>query len=243
MKKLILLFVFIPFLSNAQLLAGKNKIKVNLSSLAFNNYHATYERSLTKRLSISLSYRYMSKQHIPLEDAVKNYVDDPNLDLGTFMMGNNAITPELRLYTGKGKGFYVAFYGRMANFDFTVPLKYQSTITGTTSTANFDGIIKSTSGGIMFGIQHNIAKALVLDFWILGAHYGSSSGKLVANNFSPALSNQQERDALKKSINDFDASPFKIKGDVAADGKSAYIESDGPWAGVRGLGLSLGIKF
>jgi len=242
MKKLILLFVFIPFLSNAQLLAGKNKIKVNLSSLAFNNYHATYERSLTKRLSISLSYRYMSKQHIPLENAVKNYVDDPNLDLGTFMMGNNAITPELRLYTGKGKGFYVAFYGRMANFDFTVPLKYQSSITSSPNTANFDGIIKSTSGGIMFGIQHNIAKALVLDFWILGAHYGSSSGNLVASNFDHTLT-AYERQSLQNAINNFDASPFKIKGSVATDGKSAYIESDGPWAGVRGLGLSLGIKF
>ena len=36
---------------------------------------------------------------------------------------------------------------------------------------------------------------------------------------------------------------FKIKGSVAADNKSATIISDGPWAGVRGAGISLGFRF
>lgn len=241
MKKIIFAFTFLPLVALSQLIAGKNVIKANLSSLAFKNYHATFERQLSKRTSISLSYRYMQKQHMPYESLIKQFYDDPNLVLEHFLIGNTAITPEFRLYTGKMQGFYMAFYGRFATFDFTLPLKYNSTVT-TTSTANFDGKIKSSSAGIMFGIQKKIAKKLVLDFWIIGANYGESKGDLIANNFGHTLSNY-EKDQLQQSINNLDVQPFQIKGTVANDGKSATIQSAGPWAGIRGLGISLGIRF
>ncbi len=242
MKRLIVLMAMMPFAGQAQsLLGGKNAVKVNLSSLAFGNYHFTYERSILKKLSISISYRTMPKRNLPLEKLTEDYIDDPNLNLGRFEMGNTAITPELRLYLGAGrmKGFYIAPYARFASFDFTVPVKYQSPIG--TKDADFAGKIKSTSGGIMFGVQHTIFKKLLLDIWILGGHYGSSSGDLVAT-FPTALT-PTEQSSLRDAINGIDVKPFEIKGTVDPSGKFATIQSDGPWAGIRALGLSLGFKF
>ncbi len=246
MKKIIILLAVIPAFAQAQLLGGKNIIKANLSSLAFGNYHATFERAILKKMSISVSYRYGEKKALPLEKLTRDFIDDPNLNFGRFMLGNSAITPELRLYLGMGKmkGFYVAPYARFANFDFTIPVKYQTGF-NVTADADFVGTIKSTSYGVMFGTQYQILKKLVLDIWIVGGHYGTSKGDLVAT--FPNLPNGQlsasQRADLEKSIESIDLTPFKIKGTIAADNKSATIVSDGPWAGVRGLGLSLGFRF
>jgi hypothetical protein len=101
------------------------------------------------------------------------------------------------------------------------------------------GKITSTSGGIMFGTQHRIFKVLTLDIWIIGGHYGSSKGTLaITRNFST----QQERDALKQELDDIDAPPFKFK-NATVTATGASIQSDGPWAGIRGLGINLGFRF
>ena len=246
MKKSILVLMLLPFFANAQIFGGNNIIKANLSSLAFGNYHATFERAILKKMSISISYRYGEKKAIPLQSTLEQYIDDPNLNLGRFMLGNSAITPELRLYLGAGKmkGFYIAPYARFASFDFTLPVKYQSVL-GSTTDADFIGSIKSTSYGMMMCTQYRIFKKLVLDIWIIGGHYGTSSGELVAT-FPNAPNGQltpSQRADLENNINTLDVSPFKIKGSVAADNKSATIISDGPWAGVRSAGISLGFRF
>jgi hypothetical protein len=245
MKKIIILLAVIPAFAQAQLLGGKNIIKANLSSLAFGNYHATFERAILKKMSISVSYRYGEKKALPLEKLTRDFIDDPNLNFGRFMLGNSAITPELRLYLGMGKmkGFYVAPYARFANFDFTIPVKYQTGFNATPE-ADFVGTIKSTSYGVMFGTQYQILKKLVLDIWIVGGHYGTSSGELIADiSKNPAPIGSSERTSLQNAINGLDLSPFKVTGTIAADGRSATLLSDGPWAGVRGLGLSLGFRF
>jgi chemotaxis receptor (MCP) glutamine deamidase CheD len=65
MKKSILVLMLLPFFANAQIFGGNNIIKANLSSLAFGNYHATFERAILKKMSISISYRYGEKKAIP----------------------------------------------------------------------------------------------------------------------------------------------------------------------------------
>lgn len=250
MKKIILLFALMPLLGKSQsLIGGKNIVKANLSSLAFGNYHATFERSILKKMSLSVSYRYGAKKALPIQDVVSKYIDDPNLNLGRFELGNSAITPELRMYLGLGKmkGFYIAPYARFATFDFTIPVKYTTnTPLGAKQVdADFIGKVKSTSGGVMFGMQYQIFKKLVLDIWLVGGHYGTSSGDLLATFPTPLKSDltNNEQKSLQDAINSLDLSPFKVKGTVAADGKSATLISDGPWAGVRGLGFSLGLRF
>ena len=55
MKKLLFLLLCIPFISEAQvpILSGKNIFKLNASSLVAKNFHITYERKLTGRVSAS----------------------------------------------------------------------------------------------------------------------------------------------------------------------------------------------
>lgn len=244
MKKLLVLFILIPFFSNAQLLGGNNVIKVNLPSIAFGNYHITYERALLKKLSISVSYRFMPKRVVPLAGLVEKSINVDDIKLGDFYMANNAFTPEIRLYPVKKlKGFYLAAYGRFADFDLSVPVKYTaSSLPGNpTEYATFEGKIKSSSIGLMIGTQFNLGKKIILDWWIIGGHYGSSNGDLLATtqrSLSPL-----EQQSLQSTLDGFETlGPFKFEGKVRDD-RHADIKSVGPWAGIRGMGLSLGFRF
>jgi len=245
MKKWLILLICIPFVSEAQVpvLSGKNIVKLNVSSLVAKNFHLTYERKLTGRVSASLGFRTMPKGSLPFQSTFENIVEGSDFNFNNFKMGNTAFTPEIRFYLGKGnlKGFYVAPYLRFASFDITAPIKYtyNNGSGNVTTEAPIAGKIKSTSGGIMFGTQHRIFKVLVLDIWIIGGHYGSSKGDLSVVKSFPT---QQERDALKAELDGIDASPFKFKNAVVT-ATGASIQSDGPWAGIRGAGINIGFRF
>lgn len=246
MKKWLVLLLCIPFVSEAQvplLLKGKNIVKLNLSSLVAKNVHFTYERKLTNRFSAAIGFRTMAKGTLPFKSTFENLVDGTDFDFNKFQMGNTAITPEVRIYLGKGnmRGFYVAPYMRFASFDITAPVKYtyNNGSGNVTDEAPVAGKIKSTSGGLMFGTQHRIFKVLTLDIWIIGGHYGSSSGTLTVTK---AFNTQQERDAVKAELDGIDAAPFKFKNAVVTS-TGASIQSDGPWAGIRGAGINIGFRF
>jgi hypothetical protein len=237
MKKLTFLLMFAPIALLAQ--DGRNIIKTNLSSIALKNYSFTYERAITKRISLSLGYRFMPTTIVPLQDFVNRYLDNPSINVGAISMGNYAITPEVRFYLGKGvlHGLYGAAYGRFANFNIGAPITYSSSLA--TETATFSGNIKSSSGGLMIGVQHNIAKILVLDIWIIGGHYGGSSGNLVFTSDHPL--NSYEQQTLLQNLKNTNTKPFEFTYTVNANGGTAT--STGPWAGVRGAGINLGIRF
>ena len=200
-----------------------------------------------------LSYRYMPSGSIPFDSKITSYINDPDVNISGIQLGGYAITPEIRLYAHKNmKGFYVAPYARIANFDMTIPIKYSTTINGqqVKKDANFTGNMKSFSGGIMIGTQHQLFKKLVLDIWIIGGHYGSSNGDFLGGYNSdpnPAIA-AQERQSLQTTIANNDIGPFNIKGQLgptAAPGatQTATFASTGPWAGLRGAGLTLGFRF
>lgn len=241
MKKLVpLALVLLPVLAIAQ----KNAVKVNLSSLALRNYHIQYERKVLPKITINVGLRVMPKGKLPFQDLLEKYagLDNPDLRLGDFEIGNTAITIEPRFYVSKAamKGFYIAPYLRYSSFDLKLPFTYEydHPINGKTpKDADFTGKVNAISGGVMLGTQFNIAKRLVLDIWWIGGHYGSSSGDL---SFASTLTPQEEQ-GLENTLRDFDPSPFKITWDVNSNG--AKIKSDGPWAGFRGLGINLGFRF
>ncbi|MCZ2223728.1 MAG: DUF3575 domain-containing protein [Chitinophagales bacterium] len=245
MKKFFFLLILSPVFLNAQkILGGNNVIKANLTSIVLGNYQITYERAIAKKLSLSISYRYMPKKTVPLSGIVEKQLKNDDIKLGDFKMGNNAITPEFRIYPVKKlKGFYLALYGRFANFDVDVPMKYvASSMPGSpVEYATFSGSIKSVSGGVMIGTQFRIFKKMVLDFWIIGAHYGSSNGDLNAlmnRNLTP-----MEQQSLQNTLDDYkELGPFRFESKVTS-ANTANIKSVGPWVGVRGAGLSLGIRF
>ena len=248
MKKFIVLLLMIPFFSNAQLgilFGGKNVIKTNISSLAINNYNITYERSFLKKMSLSVGVRYMPKSQLPLKSTIEKIINDPNVKINDFQVGNFAITPEVRFYlsAGKLKGFYIAPYARYATFDVSIPVTYDNPNYTTKPTVLFNGTIKSFSGGILLGTQFSLAKKLVLDFYIIGGHYGSSSGTINAVDINPAMNTPQEKQALQDQLDKFkEVGPFKFDGKVTSS-TTATITSTGPWAGVRAAGLSLGLRF
>lgn len=243
MKKIILLLLCMPvFAINAQsLIGGKNIVKWNLSSLVARNFHFTYERSLMKHVSFSISYRTMSKGSVPFQSQLEQAINSNEINFSNFQIGNTAITPELRFYVGMGrmKGFYIAPYIRFATFDLGAPIKYTSNATTppTSKEAIFSGKVKSTSGGLLIGYQFQLLKKLVLDFQIIGGHYGTSKGDL---DFAATLNNFEQQ-SLRDNINKIDASPFKFTSNINANG--AQIKTDGPWAGIRGLNLGLGLRF
>jgi len=250
MKKVFfILALLIKLQVNAQkLIGGNNIIKGNLTSFALKNYHLSFERSLNHFMSVSASYRYMPKGSLPLQAIAKKYIDNPAINFDLFQMGNNALTFESRFYLGlqKMSGFYIAPYARFADFDLSVPVEYTYTPEGSfiaptpiTKSANLDGVIKSTSYGAYIGLQKQLLTKLVIDIWFIGGHFGSSNGSL--NFIAPEKLPTQAVSALQKALDDTKVSPFEITSKVNQNGATADMK--GPWAGFRGLGVSLGLRF
>lgn len=253
MKKLLCILALVCTVKvNAQkLIGGDNILKGSVTSLALKNYHISYERSLNHFMSVSASYRYMPKGSLPLQSIAKKYIDNSAINFDLFQMGNNALTFEGRFYLGlqKMSGFYIAPYARFANFDLAVPVEYTYTpdkavgaIIGpapVTKTADLSGTIKSNSYGAYIGIQKQLLTKLVLDIWLIGGHYGNSNGnlKFVAPEKLPA----QAITSLQKTLDDTNMNPFELKSKVDQNGATADMK--GPWAGIRGLGISLGLRF
>jgi len=231
-----------------KLIGGNNIIKGNLTSFALKNYHLSFERSLNHFMSVSASYRYMPKGSLPLQAIAKKYIDNPAINFDLFQMGNNALTFESRFYLGlqKMSGFYIAPYARFADFDLSVPVEYTYTPEGSfiaptpiTKSANLDGLIKSTSYGAYIGLQKQLLTKLVIDIWFIGGHFGSSNGTL--NFIAPEKLPTQAVSALQKALDNTKVSPFEITSKVNQNGATADMK--GPWAGFRGLGISLGLRF
>lgn len=255
MKKVLLILALVFTLQvNAQkLIGGKNIIKVNLTSIALNNYQLTYERSLNHFMSISASYRYMPKSGLPLKSTVKKYLDNSDINFDLFQLGNDALTFESRFYLGSQKmsGFYIAPYARFANFDLAVPVTYSykpdaalESFIGSdpiTKTADLNGKIKSSSYGAYIGLQKQLLKKLVIDIWFIGGHYGNSNGNLSFVAPQDEKLPSQAVVELQKTLDDIKLNPFELTSKVNEDGATADMK--GPWAGFRGLGISLGLRF
>jgi hypothetical protein len=256
MKKiLVVFFCFCMFkISNAQsLIGGNNILKTNLSADALQNYNLTFERSLNHFMSLSVSYATMPKRDLPLKSLASQFIDNPNINFDNFKIANNAITIESRFYLGlqKMSGFYIAPYARFGNMEVDVPVKYQYVITPATingitppsttisTSALLNGTIRSQSVGAYFGMQYQLLTKLVLDFWVIGGHYGTSNGKLQfdAPTGTPAVA----LTAFKSTIDQTKANPFHLNTIVA--GNSVTTNTDGPWAGIRGAGITLGLRF
>jgi hypothetical protein len=251
-KVLFVLALFFTLQVHAQkLIGGNNIIKGNLTSFALKNYHISYERSLNRFMSVSASYRYMPKGSLPLQSIAKKYIDNPAINFDLFQMGNNALTFESRFYLGlqKMSGFYIAPYARFANFDLAVPVAYTynpdaavGSVIGSdpiTKIADINGTIKSTSYGAYIGVQKQLLTKLVLDIWLIGGHYGNSNGNL--NFVAPEKLPSQAVTALQQALDDTKVNPFELKSKVTQNGATADMK--GPWAGFRGLGISLGLRF
>ncbi len=221
-----------------------NILKLNLTGLPLKQYSLQYERVLNRKFSVALGVRVMPASTLPFKDAILNAVgDDPDTRnvLETFQLSNTAFTPELRFYLSKrgyGRGFYLAPFYRYAGYK-TSQLEFDyDNGTGGTETINMSGKLTSNTGGLLLGVQWPLGKRVVLDWWILGPHYGSATGTF--SGVSTQTMTPAEQNDLRTQLEDIDIPLTNKTVTVTANG--ARLELDGPWAGIR-AGFLLGIRF
>jgi len=249
--------IFTPFLliiafnaSSQKLIGGNNILKTNLSADAINNYNLTFERSINRFISLSVNYKTMPLSKLPLKSIAKQFIDNPAINFDNFKFGNTTITFEGRFYLGLSKmsGFYIAPYIRYGNYDLSVPINYTYTpenpspnisLPPVPVNANLDGTIRTQSYGAHVGMQFQLLTKLVLDISFIGGHYGTSTGKL--NFMAPNDFPKPAQVELQRILDNTKANPFSLKSVVNSRG--ATTDTEGPWAGLRGLGIGLGLRF
>jgi hypothetical protein len=229
----------------------RNNVKMNLSSLALNNYSFFYERSISKKITFQAGYRFMPSTNlsdIRLSKQVLKRLESDGEDLQEELekitASGNAFTGEFRFFTGKrpgARGFYVSLYGRYSTFkidydyeysadtkDYLIPLK-----------SDFNGV----GGGLLLGTQFLIAKRIVLDIFIIGAHIGKLNGKASAITDLSDMTDedQAELEESLESLVVFNNTQIIKTAEVNDNGVKVTIQ--GPFAGIRGLGLSVGFAF
>jgi hypothetical protein len=216
----------------------KNIVKINLIGFSINGQ---YERILSKRISVSLSYRLLPSGKFLFRGLIPTTDPQARESLNNLIVSNSAITPEVRFYLGKkgyGQGFYLAPFFRSAKYggegigiDFTLD-------NGQSATFNMEGNIKTNTYGLLLGAQLKLGKNFWLDWQILGPNYGSATGTITGKS-NIALS-RNERTSLQNALNDITI-PFVTK-NISVSPNEAILSLKGPWAGLR-TGLSLGFGF
>ena len=229
---------------------NKNIIKTNLASIALNNYGLTYERMIARKISASLGYRIMPKTYpakTALTERVMDFFEEGDGDmaqqLDKLQMSGNAITAEIRFYTGRragAKGFYAGVYGRYASFKYDYPYDFE--LPTEKRLVPLTGKSNGIGGGIILGGQFNVLKNVIIDLFIVGGHYGNLSGKVEGLTDLSDLDEQQRAD-LKNDLESLIEIGNKknITAEVRDDGLRADVKM--PFIGVRGLGLTVGISF
>jgi len=112
----------------------------------------------------------MKKNKIPKLQKFESLIDDREAyeDLQNTLLGNYAITPEMRFYLGQHngpRGFYFAIYGRYSQYDFDIyGLEYiMEDETGgnpiyQTNYADINGKFNAITGGLMLGTQWRVGQ-------------------------------------------------------------------------------------
>ncbi len=216
----------------------KNIAKINLIGFSINGQ---YERILSKRVSIALSYKILPNGKFLFRGLIPTNDPQARESLDNLTLSNSAITPEVRFYLGKkgyGQGFYLAPFFRNAKFggkgigiDFTLD-------NGQTTTFNMEGNIKANTFGLLMGAQWKLSKNFWLDWQIIGPHYGGATGLIIGKSTVPL--SITERTNLENALKDINI-PFGRE-NVSVSPTEATLRLSGPWAGLR-TAISLGFDF
>lgn len=224
----------------------RNIVKMNLASLALKNYNFSYERLITRKTSVIASFRTMPETNLGTLKLVEKLVriteeESIREDLSMITASNKTFTAEIRFYGGRkpgAKGFYLGLYGRTAGFDATYNYTYSS------STKDYDIPLqikaRGIGGGFVTGWQFAIAKRVMVDLYLLGAHYGKMKGDVTAATNLSGLTSQEQQD-LQQELDDLLAVRDNqyLSTTVSNTGVSGKL--NGPFAGLRGLGFTVGI--
>jgi hypothetical protein len=229
--------------NNELFLPKKNNVKISITSLVFKNFQFQYERSLTKRIGFVFGYSFIPKGSLPFESKINDLTTtdgNTNTIFTNVELGYTAFTPEFRFYLGKGygKGFYIAPFYRNLKYKITGVNFTYTTDFGDDAEVDMGGQISANTFGLQFGAQFNLGKNLILDWWIIGPHYGTSQGDIVGVTNRTLSSDEQA--SLQKELDTIELPLSDVNAKVNANG--ATINISGPWGGIRS-GVSLGYRF
>ena len=222
---------------------NRNFLKINITAIAFKNYSLQYERTLNRKFSFALSFRFMPSSDIPFKSTVLKIVNDQGDTKRTiedFRLSNTAITPEFRFYLsrkGYGRGFYIAPFYRYATFKTTDLDIFYNDNSGTQNTIKLSGKLTGNTGGLLFGMQYPLGRHVVLDIQLLGPHFGSAKGDFSGISAKPLTTDEQ--DQIRSNL-DIDIPLIDRTINVTAN--NASLKLNGSWGGVR-AGISLGVRF
>ncbi|MCP9199769.1 DUF3575 domain-containing protein [Gramella sp. GC03-9] len=221
----------------------KNIPKFAPTSLVFRNFQFQYERVLNQRFSVALTYSTIPEGDFPFKDLLLESADEEE-DLNRYLENSSikytSFTPEIRIYFGDGygKGFYLAPFYRHTNYDLKGIQFYYDSDEGNEEVVVTSGELKSNTFGLQVGSQFNLGNRLVLDWFIIGPHYGTSNGDLLGRT-TETLSEQEQQD-LDEVLSDIDMPVGDFTHEV--DSRGANIKVDGPWGGIR-AGIAIGYRF
>lgn len=231
------------------LLDGKTIVKVNLLGMPLRNFSFYGERIITKRMSAVLGANTMSSGQLPF---IKHFTDDPGLL--NMQVGSTSYSPEIRFYLGKngyGQGFYIAPYYKFEKFNITslaVNVKYA--IGEFPGFAPFDDTLHikgdfATHGfGALIGVQWLMGKKknIVLDWTILGAHYGFNKATAEGHfDSAPEILIKDAVDQINRELID-ELGDYITINKLEADGKKVFLDANSLWTMIR-MSLSIGFRF
>lgn len=223
----------------------KNIIKTNLTGYIFRNYNLTYERSLTRWFSIAVSYGKIPEGEIPFSKQFLEEDDEAEFGLDEVQFSNTQFTIESRFYLGKGygRGFYFAPYYRQTtiqinNLVYNMSFENDDFATPVTLSGKMNG----NGFGLMLGSQWTLGKKnnWIIDWWIVGGHYGNSDGNF--EGVSNRVLTSEEQVQLQEALEDIDLSVANFETTVTTNARGAKMILTGPWVGLRS-GLSFGYRF
>ncbi len=232
--------------SDDALLDGRTMIKANLLGVATRNFGFYGERILAKRVSLVMGINTMPTGGIPF---IEQFSDEP--EIRDIQISSTAFTPEIRLYlspSGYGRGFYIAPYYKYEGFHASAYSIEFEDEENNNQFINMNGNLNTHSFGVALGIQWILGKRnnIIIDWTMLGAHYGSNKGHLKGKTTYDM--NEATQDEIRKTIEDGFSSIeigniFQVKTDnIIIDSNNAQVDIESPWAFIR-ASLSIGFRF
>ncbi len=218
-----------------------NVLKINIFALPLQNFSFQYERAFTHKSSLALGFSFMPSRNLP---SVLTNADSSGT-LKRMTISGFSFTPEYRWYPGSEdgapNGFYLAPYLRYAKYSLNSTVTYTDNTSGKTYANPVSASYGGIGGGLMIGAQWLIKGKFSIDWWILGAHFGSGNADLkVIGDFASIPANA--RADLKTQLDDIAKSAKIGTATSEITNTSAGINWVGPFAGFR-TGLTLGWAF
>lgn len=236
------------------ILDGKTIIKANIASPFLGAYNFSAERMLVRGLSLQVGVSTRPDKALPMSERIDEAIASSDFKLKDISIGSFALTPELRWYVGGGygHGFYMMAYYRyqtykVSGYQHKFDIESTQYPQGRTVELALQGDMKTNSLGFGFGAQWLIGKKknIVLDWNIVGAHYGEGKLNLSGDVIGTGLSQEEVtevRRELTDAINDVPVVKINQEDVEITTNHAALKNVSTPWAFLRGS-ISIGFRF